>query len=733
MRRPIELVTVAHAESVSPVTAVRDPRPPKMGFRRDIEGLRAVAVLAVVLFHAGVPGVGGGFTGVDVFFVISGFLIIGMLFREVSTAGTVRLGRFYGARARRLLPASAAVGIVTAIASAILLPSLQAKAVICDGIASALYVGNYWFLFHGIDYQLAYTPPSPFQHYWSLGVEEQFYLVCPAVIIGVAWLIRRARQHNATATERPYLVILAFVGIASFAASLVATPIVPSLAFFSLPTRAWELAVGGFVALTTAHWRRLAAVPAAIAGWAGLTLILLGCTVLSATTPYPGTAALLPVLGTALVLGAGCAEPAQGCGHLLAVSPMRAIGRISYSWYLWHWPVLLLAPLLLGHPLGLFGRLATAAISAGLAVLTLRVIENPLRFAAPVRQSALRSLSLGGIATAMAVCVGLVLLASIPAPVGRGAPAAVPKVTVAIPAAGESMNAYDASVQHAFAQVQAAVAASVDLKAVPSNLNPSIAGAAAENPLGYFKGCLRNFLEADQPECVTGDKASKTTVALVGDSTAAMWIPAFQQVAEQRHWRLETLTKGGCPMLDVPIINPFLRREFTECNEWRDLVVDRLREELPQLIVLSLWRKYGDRYDFPAGVTSFDSAWLGSLTRLVHKLHAIGAKVLVLGPVPDPHALVPTCLSGHLDDAAACAPPRSTAVNDPGIAAEAAATKAGDGHYADLTELFCTSELCPVIVGNTVVFHDANHLTFEYAREMAPVMGALAGRALLPG
>lgn len=417
----------------------------------------------------------------------------------------------------------------------------------------------------------------------------------------------------------------------------------------------------------------------------------------------------------------------------MAWSPIGAIGRISYSWYLWHWPVLLLAPPLLGHPLGLVGRLATVAISGGLAVLTLRFIENPLRFAPFVRRSAFRSLLLGGGATAVAVCVGAALLVAIPAPVGHGAPAAALKVTGPIPPAGDSLDAYDAAVQYAFAQVQTMVAVSADLKAVPSNLDPSIGAASAENPIAYFKGCLRNFLEADQPECISGDRASKTGVALVGDSTAAMWIPAFQQVTGRRHWRLEALTKGGCPMLDLPIINPFLRREFTECDKWRDLVVARLRNQHPQLVVLSLWRKYGDRYDFPAGVTSYDSAWLGSLTRLVQQLRGTGAKVLVLGPAPDPHALVPTCLSGHLDDATACAPPRSTAVNDPGIAAEAAATKAGGGQYADLTELFCTLDRCPVIVGNTVVFHDANHLTFEYARELAPVMGALADRALLPG
>ena len=189
-------MTLRQADSVSPVEGVPVRRSAQKEFRQDIEGLRAVAVLAVVLFHADVPGVGGGYIGVDVFFVISGFLITGLLWREVSTAGTVRLRRFYGARARRLLPASAAVGVITLIGSAVLLPPLQARNVFGDGIASALYVGNYWFVLQAVDYFATNLPPSPFQHYWSLGVEEQFYLVWPALIIGTAWLIRRARRRT---------------------------------------------------------------------------------------------------------------------------------------------------------------------------------------------------------------------------------------------------------------------------------------------------------------------------------------------------------------------------------------------------------------------------------------------------------------------------------------------------------------------------------------------------------
>ncbi len=178
-------------------------------------------------------------------------------------------------------------------------------------------------------------------------------------------------------------MVLALVAAASFALSLAITYVAPPVAFFSLPTRAWQLAAGGLVALTAGQWRRLPARAAALTGWAGLAVILLACTLLSPATLYPGTAALLPTLGAALVIGAGCATPSQGCGRVLASSPMRAIGRISYSWYLWHWPVLLLAPALLGHPLGLAARLAAALVSGALAVLTLRFIENPLRFAAP--------------------------------------------------------------------------------------------------------------------------------------------------------------------------------------------------------------------------------------------------------------------------------------------------------------------------------------------------------------
>jgi peptidoglycan/LPS O-acetylase OafA/YrhL len=733
-------VILLQADSVSVPDEQQSQHPAQSRFRPDIEGLRAVAVLAVVLFHADVPGLGGGYAGVDVFFVISGFLITGLLWREVSSSGTVRLRSFYGARARRLLPASAAVGIITMIASVLLLPPLQATNALGDGVTSALYVGNYWFIIRGGDYFGGHLAASPFLHYWSLGVEEQFYLVWAPLLLITAWLIRRMRKRakgEAVSSQRPYLAVLALVAVVSFALSLVFTYVLPPAAFFSLPTRAWQLALGGLVALTATQWRRLPPRAAAVTGWTGLALTLLACVWFTATTPFPGVAALLPTVGALLVIGAGCATPANGCGRFLGLAPMRAIGRISYSWYLWHWPVLVLAPALLGHPLGLPARLAAALLSAGLAVLTLRYLENPLRFAPKIRNSAWRSLGLGAIATAVAVAVGMALTLVVPTPIGHSGPAKTPTISATPLPPDADLAAYNAAVQQVFAQAQAAVAASTNLNAVPANLNPPLTDIPAQLAALSANGCMRLPYEGGQPECAVGDTTSPTTVAIVGDSHAAMWFPAFQEAATLRRWRVETMAKSACPLMDSPpATNPLngLARTIDKCDEWRSEILVRLQTEHPKLIVVNMWRGYGASgggFEGQSGFRSFDPQWFDSLTRLVRQLRSTGAQVLVLGPVPDPRNDVPICLSGHLDDIAGCTPSRSAAVNELGINGETAATEAGGGQYADLTDLFCTTDRCPVIVGNTLVYPDWTHITAEYSRALAPVMAALTERALV--
>ncbi|MDQ3825461.1 MAG: acyltransferase family protein, partial [Actinomycetota bacterium] len=663
------------------------------GFRPDVEGLRGVAVLAVVLYHAAFPGLTGGFVGVDVFFVISGFLITGLLWQELMTTGTVRLARFYGARVRRLLPAAITVLVVVVVASAWWLPSLRARSVLVDALASAVYAGNYRFALRGTDYLAADGPASPLQHFWSLGVEEQFYLLWPALLIVTVWIARPAhgllcrggahRRMLPGPSVTPVTLAVIGVALVSVLASLHWTYTAGPWAFFSLPSRAWELAIGGLIALSVPLCRQLPSTLAALAGWTGLALILLACVRLGSSTPYPGVAALLPVLGTALVIAGGCAQPHEGVGLALSQRPLRQLGRYSYSWYLWHWPVLVLAPVVTGHALSLEARAAAVALSAGLAVLTTHAVEDPVRFAACLRCCPARSLLVGGATTALGLIATLLAFLAVPIPVGPGAPTHAPRLSVTAapraPAqepAGITPRAATvfSPLQALTAQVQAIVAASADTQVVPSNLTPSLPEAADDKALPFLDGCLLTWTAIRQSNCTYGDTASSTTVALIGDSHATQWFPTLEHIAQQRQWRLETFTKTTCPLLvDLPIHSPYLAREYTECEQWRTKILDRIQAQRPALVILGMSRRYAQDFHF----TTYGTQWLTSLTRTVAQIHATGATVLVLGPIPDPLASVPTCLSAHLDSVSACAPDRTSAINAAGIKAEQAATAAG--------------------------------------------------------
>ena len=698
-------------------------------------------MIAVVLFHAGVAFLPGGFVGVDVFFVISGFLITGMLWRETGRTGKVSLRRFWGARARRLLPASVLVGIVTAVASALVLPPLQSKTVSIDAITSALYVSNYWFAFTGVNYfgKDNLLSPSPYQHYWSLGVEEQFYLVWPLLILFTAWVIRRFRRGGVDrpASPKPYLAVLVLVAAVSFLLSAALTYVLPPLAYFSLPTRAWQLALGGIVAFTVVWWRMLPAAAAAVVGWSGLALIVAAYFLINGSSPYPGVVAALPTVGAALVIGAGCAASSRGVGALLGTAPMRAIGRVSYSWYLWHWPVLVLAPAAMGHKLGVGATVAAVALSLVLAILTMRFVENPVRFSDALRNSPRRSLAMGGVTTAAAVIAGVVTLFTVQTPVGRGPDATPLRVSVARVSAGAPIQDYDAAVRNAFDQVQAGVAASLSMTAVPPNLTPALTGQAAEMTSMQSGGCLRVIPmdSSPHPDCSTGDPNSPVTVALVGDSQSAMFNPAFEKLTAERGWRLLRFAKVACPIVDLPSAKHFdsAAEGFSRCAHWRAGIKERLRAERPTLVVVSSARAYGDDglgiWGQP-GFNNFDDGWVSGLGRFTAEMRALGSQVLVLGPTPGSSGLVPVCLSAHMDDPLACSFPVPRFASPAGIARERAAVEGSGGQYADTTELFCARGRCPVIVGNVMVFYDAGHLSREYSLTLSPVMGALADRAL---
>ncbi len=346
-------------------------RAAKPYFRGDIEGLRGISIALVLLFHARIAGFNGGFVGVDVFFVISGFLITGLLVREVEEKGKISLAQFYARRARRLLPAAALVLIVTLLASYFLLPDFLVRGIAVDIAAAALYVSNMNFAYHATDYFAPSAVPSPVLHYWSLSVEEQFYLFWPAIVLLVTRKARLPRINIRAA--------LIAIGISSFVFAIWLLKFNAPWAFFSLPTRAWELALGGLLAVSKSS---LAKIPKSVAGicrWLGVSGVFFSALFLKESAPFPGVPALIPTISAALVIAAGARSIQPLPTRLLESAPLRFLGRISYSLYLWHWPLLVLPAALSIAPLTLAQRILLALGSIVLAAITQRFVEDPLR------------------------------------------------------------------------------------------------------------------------------------------------------------------------------------------------------------------------------------------------------------------------------------------------------------------------------------------------------------------
>ncbi|MGB7449421.1 MAG: acyltransferase, partial [Ornithinimicrobium sp.] len=375
----------------SPDTASRTGVVRPTGYRPDIEGMRAVAIGLVLWYHAGLPFLPGGFVGVDVFFVISGFLITGLLIKELELQGRISLPRFYARRAKRLLPATAVVLVATAALTWLTQPVVQWRAFGVDIVGAALYIVNWVLAGRAVDYLAEDVGVSPVQHFWSLAVEEQFYIVWPLLLILVGWWVAK----RPGARLRPVMLAgILVVIVPSFVWSVYQTGANPERAFFVTTTRLWELGVGAFVAIGSTVWTRVPRLVAIPLGWLGLGAVVLSGMMVSAETAWPGYAALLPTLGSAAVIVAGFTSGPAGPAGLLGLRPAVWVGGLSYSLYLWHWPLLISAEAQWGELSAVQG-LAVAVSSAVPAYLSYRFVENPLRFAKPLSRSHPLTLSLG--------------------------------------------------------------------------------------------------------------------------------------------------------------------------------------------------------------------------------------------------------------------------------------------------------------------------------------------------
>jgi peptidoglycan/LPS O-acetylase OafA/YrhL len=666
--------------------------------RRDIEGLRAVAVLLVVLSHAGVAGFAGGYVGVDVFFVISGFLITTLLVRELARTGRISLTRFYARRAVRLLPASTLVVAVTLAGSWLWLSPVRIAEYAGDALASAGYAGNIRLAVAGTDY-FADAAPSPFQHFWSLAVEEQFYLLWPLLVLGV-FAIRRRRRLLA--------LVLTLLTVASLAYSAYQLTWAAPWAYFGLPSRAWELGMGALVALAAARLSRLPRWAVPVLGWGGLAAIAGSALGYGDATAFPGLAALPPVLGAAGIIGAGCASTG-GVGKFLARAPMQSVGRVSYGWYLWHWPVLVIVPAALGGGVGTGGRLLLCLAALLLAYASRRFVEDPVRHSRALTDRPARGLGLGLALSGAAAALALLVAANPPAvPVGADATDT------------RTVLAAAADPQEALGNLIAAADRRVDL---PANLTPSLDDASADAVKPQTDGCHLTLTSPKvNPRCTYGRPGASRSVVLFGDSHALQWFPAFEKLANRHGWALVSLTRSSCSPAPVPVVNSKLKRDYTECDSWRAAALARIRALRPQLVVVASSTGYRDSLaGHPADP---DALWANAWARLFATVRVDAADVVLLVDTPYLSQDPAECLARQRATVSGCAEPVSTVLRDPDWRAivDAAAARAG-AMVVDPVPWLCGVR-CPTVVGNLLVYRDTNHLTSVYAEMLAPLLDA---------
>ncbi|MEU2758751.1 acyltransferase family protein [Streptomyces sp. NPDC007094] len=674
------------------------PSPHRAAFRPDIEGLRAVAVLAVLAFHAGIPGVAGGFVGVDVFFVISGYLITGLLVREAITTGRIRLGAFFSRRARRLLPSAAVVLAAVSVAGAWLTVPLLRADLEHDVLAAALSVANWRFVSQQTDYLAAGHDQSPLLHFWSLAVEEQFYLVWAPLLAVIALAAARAVRRG-RAVRTVVALLTAGVAVASFALSLHWTRDSVSLAYLGTPSRIWQFAAGALLALLPWHLLRGPRPLRLVCGWAGAGAIVWCVTAYDASTPYPGYAALVPTLGTAAVIlaaipgrGERNAQGAYGVGRLLAAGAPRALGRLSYTLYLWHWPVLVLAEARLGA-LGWPAKTALTLAAVLPAFATMRWVERPLRRSRTVSELPRRGLAVGISAVVLPVVLALVVGTTTLQLLGPATPVDVRSLPPGA-AAGPSLLA------------RADGSALADGPVVP-------APAQAREDFPPDGGCQVAPAVTSSPPCLFGAVDSPDRVVLLGDSHAGQWFSPLLALASRRGWALQELVKQGCPLPELTVKSPQLGRTYRECDTWRDEALDRLRTgPKPRLIVIASLNRY----------TADRELLLAAWEKTLKRLRATGAPIVYVEGTPVPGTDIPACVSGAPDGTAACAFDRKDALPPDPLARRIAAGAVPGVRSVGVNAALCPDDgaTCPAVRDRILLYRDDTHLTNVAAVVLAP-------------
>jgi peptidoglycan/LPS O-acetylase OafA/YrhL len=692
-------------------TAVRQQRDERdSGPRRDIQGLRALAVLAVVLDHL-LNWPRGGFVGVDVFFVLSGFLITGLLLREHERTGAISFLGFYRRRARRILPAATLVIIVTVMASWFAFNSSRWSSTVVDATWAVLFAGNWRFAAQSTDYFQQGRPVSPLQQYWSLGVEEQFYFVWPWLLLLLFALL--ARRSTPVRARLVVGVVLGGLTVASYLWSAYETSAVPDRAYFSTVSRAWELGVGALLAVGAPALARLPGVVRPLLAWTGLTGIVLSLFVVNSEVAFPAPWATLPVLATALVVAAGTGVRQQRGLAVLTNDVSQYVGDISYSLYLWHFPIIIIGTTLYGESATTRAALALAVVGA--SVYCYHLVEDPLRRSSwlepgrrrPRRQPGPRfSRRRRDAWLSLTVVLSVLFLAALQQSVPdrtvqafAGTPATSTPTTADGPGGALQVEIQQALTATSYPQLEPSMEESV---------------GAAQAPDDLLECGTMTTVDVDR--CSFGPPDAARTLVVVGDSMSMTWVTTLRTALPD--WRVVSMGGFGCTFTDRLIGNSVPELEKA-CPARKDDAVRVIGQLRPDLVVVS-----NTHYPrVPAGEQEplSEAQWGQSTARLLKRFSADVGKVVLLAPPPADKD-VNECYS-RVSEPADCVSRVTQEWSDRAATERGIAQELG-GTWVDSSPLFCAGGACPPFVGNTPVKVDVNHMTASYAKKIAPALRA---------
>ena len=657
-------------------------------FRADIQGLRAIAIALVVVYHLHTAAVPGGFVGVDVFFVISGYLITGNLLRTLVARRIVSIRTFYARRARRLLPAVAVVLTATWLAARAVLPSAQLPETASQIRAAALYFENWLLAHNAVDYLKSSSAATPVQHFWSLSIEEQFYVLWPLAFVVAALVLRRRGRRNA----RGVLLTVAIAATClSFGWSIHETAASPTAAYFVSTTRIWELGAGAIAALLPA------AIGTRLAGrwplsWLGLALIGWSAFRYDDGTPFPGWHAAVPVLGAVLIVLSG--GSARATAAVLALPPLRWLGDLSYSLYLWHWPLIVLCIAYTGHPIGLRTGVAVLVASLILAQLTYTLVENPVRRSRLLRRH--RSLSLATVvALVVPVTLVAVFLADRPAP-------------------------FDGHLDGAHIGAAALAPGAPSIRSAAPVPAPSVAGE--DYAIASNTDCQVGLENTTPLVCTFGDTSDPVaTVAVVGDSAAGQWSTALDEIAKAHHWRLVFELHSGCPWTAATVVRNGWTTPYTQCHTWGVQVLDDMKNLRPDVLITSDRSTQGTT-DHPSADAASRSEIGAGMATYWKQLTALGTEIVAIRETPEMGRDIPSCLSSRTGSISGCSRSTAKAIAASSPIVDAVRDMMGDATLIDMNDLICAPTVCSPVVGNVVVYRDVHHLTKTYTRTLEPYL-----------